>query len=246
MNIKVNDLELTFKRESNKDIPNYEWFVTSLSNGQWEKDTFNIVDKCAEEYATALDVGAWIGPISMYLSKKFDKVISIEPDKVAAAALNNNILDNKLTNIEVIEKVLFNETQKEVYFGQNENISDGLGESTSQSRLTPFRDSDYKAPTISFKDIVETYKDDRISFVKVDIEGGEENILEDLFNYSKIHNWKVWLSFHYSWWKNKDLRRFQHILGNIKTVHFGDNQLDSNRLFDYIINNQFGSFYLEF
>ena len=180
------------------------------------------------------------------MSKKFHKVISIEADKVAAQALKNNILDNKISNIDLIEKVFFNDSLEEVYFGPNVHRTEGFGDSMSQSRINPINTNDYKLDTVTFKEIIEKYKEERISFVKVDIEGGEENILEDLFKYSSSFNWKVWLSFHYAWWNNKDLNRFNHILKSVKNIHFGDNQLDSNRLFDYIINNQFGSFLLEF
>lgn len=246
MIINVNNTKVILKKESNQHIPNYDWLVSNLSLGKWESDTFNIIDKFSDEYATALDIGAWIGPISIYLSRKFYKVISIEADKVAAKALKNNISDNDISNIDLIEKVFFNDSLAEVYFGQNEKNSEGFGDSTSQSRTSPIHDSDYKLGTITFKEIVEKYKEERISFVKVDIEGGEENILEDLFKYSKVFNWNVWISFHYAWWKNKDLNRFQHILKNVKNIHFGENQLDSSRLFDYIYNNQFGTFLLEF
>jgi predicted RNA methylase len=47
-----------------------------------------------------------------------------------------------------------------------------------------------------------------ISLIKVDIKGGEENILHDLYTFYKLHNIPMYIRFHYSWWNDKNLNRF--------------------------------------
>jgi FkbM family methyltransferase len=174
-------------------------------------------------------------------------VISIEADTNAATALRNNVRDNNCNNVHIIEKAIYNNSAQKVYFGQNENSSEGLGDSMSQCRVSSLNERDYSIDTITLKDIISLCEEkDSIKFVKVDIEGGEENILGDLFVYGSLHKWKVWVSFHYAWWKNKDINRFQSLLPLLKRVEINNTEFDSLQLFDYVQNNQFGSFYLEF
>jgi hypothetical protein len=55
-----------------------------------------------------------------------------------------------------------------------------------------------------------------ISLIKVDIEGGEEHILEQLLNMWNFHNVKLYVSFHYTWWSDKNLDRFGLLTNNNK------------------------------
>jgi len=246
MNFKIRDVDYILNKDSNINIPIFDWFINIFPSGNWEPDTFEVFENCSDSQSTALDIGAWIGPTTIFLSKKFKKVISVEADSNAVISLKNNIKDNNCVNVDVIEKALYNNTSKKIFFGQNENNSDGLGDSMSQSRVTPINENDYYIDTITFREIITNYSQDKISFVKIDIEGGEENILNDLFIYGNLYGWKVWISFHYSWWKNKDTDRFLKYLPLIKKVSINNTEINNTDLFDYVHNNHFGSFYLEF
>jgi FkbM family methyltransferase len=205
MIFNVNGIEFCLNEESNKNIPVYHWFTGVLSNGIWEKETFETFDKVANKESTVLDIGSWIGPTSIYLSKKFKKVISIEADRVAYDSLKKNIDDNYCKNIETLFNAVFTENGGHVYFGPNKNNSEGLGDSMSQIKNEKTNLEDYEVKTISLSEIVNRYPDDNISFVKVDIEGGEEYIIEDLFELGFEFGWKVLLSFHYDWWNQKNI-----------------------------------------
>jgi hypothetical protein len=52
----------------------------------------------------------------------------------------------------------------------------------------------------------------RIGFIKCDIEGGEEDILEDMLTFARLHSIKTYISFHISWWKNRDIQRYAALL----------------------------------
>ena len=64
--------------------------------------------------------------------------------------------------------------------------------------------------TITLASIIQKYQiePNEISLIKVDIEGGEENILDDLLYIQKTHNVPLYIRFHYTSWNNKDLDRF--------------------------------------
>ena len=67
-----------------------------LPNG-WEADTFDFIENHVREGTVVLDIGAWIGPISLYAAALGGRVISLEPDPVAYASLAENVrLNDKL------------------------------------------------------------------------------------------------------------------------------------------------------
>lgn len=243
MIFKINDVDLILDEESNNNIEHIEWFFSVLSNSEWENDTFEIFDKCSDKEGIALDLGAWIGVTTIYMSKKFKKVISIEPDKNALTSFEKNLKKNTCDNFEIIEKVIFNDTKKNVYFGVNKFKNSKLGDSMSQSRTLPISDEDYLVQTITLKEITDKYK---ISFVKVDIEGGEENILEDLFFYGNLYKWKLWISFHFSWWDNKDTDRFLKILPLVDKIKLNNIEVEKLNFFDSLKENNFSSYFFEF
>ena len=47
-----------------------------------------------------------------------------------------------------------------------------------------------------------------VSLIKVDIEGGEEHILDQLYAIHSEHKIPMYVSFHHTWWSDKNLDRF--------------------------------------
>ena len=88
-----------------------------------------------------------------------------------------------------------------------------------------------------------------VSFVKVDIEGGEENILNSLFEYGKKYNLEMLISFHYEWWVDKNIQRFSNIFTDMKDVRFDRwaNKIDDHsKIIPHIVSNPFTSIYFKF
>jgi FkbM family methyltransferase len=114
-----------------------------------------------------------------------------------------------------INKAIYNKDDVEIMFGKNKNLENSrMNDSTSQI----YNEDDnvencYKIKTITIESIINEYKIDpnNISLIKVDIEGGEEYILEDLYNIYTKYKIPMYISFHYTWWKNNDLERFKLI-----------------------------------
>jgi len=133
----------------------------------------------------ALDIGACIGGISFPLSKIVKKVYAVEP--LYTEELETNIKLSNIKNIEVIDKALYPESGEiiELNFGSKRS----------------------KVLTISWEDL--TRNIEPIDFLKIDIEGGEWDILN--INYlSKIREIRIefhifhkrrnrWLKGAYQW-----------------------------------------------
>ena len=100
-----------------------------------------------------------------------------------------------------------------------------MNDSTSQI-YTEEESSDefYSIKTVTLQSVIDNnnIKPNDISLIKVDIEGGEEFILNDLYNIHKTYNSPLYVSFHYDWWKDKNLNRFDFL-----TEHHKNNILNN-------------------
>ena len=94
-----------------------------------------------------------------------------------------------------------------------------MNDSTSQL----YHDNDeppeyYFVDTITLESIITNYQinPSEIGLIKVDIEGGEENILNDLNDIYTKYKIPIYVSFHLTWWNDKNLDRFEWLSDTIK------------------------------
>jgi FkbM family methyltransferase len=218
---KNNELFLIENNESNQNL--YFWKNTY---SQWENETFEIFDKYLSKDKIFIDIGGWIGTTSMYGARKSKHVYSIESDKYSVNDMIINLKTNCKNNYTVIDKAIFNVDNIKIKFGKNIHLENSkMNDSTSQIYGDDTITNEYYlADTITIEKIVEKYQIDvsEISLIKVDIEGGEENILNELFYMHVKYSIPLYISFHYSWWKDKNLNRFSFLSSNVK------NQIISN------------------
>ena len=231
----IHNVEYLLDPSKNSQIVNYDIFISALSSGQWENDTFAAFDSVKDSNKTAIDIGSWIGPTSIWLSKHFKKVIALEPDILAIQALKANLESSNCNNVEIIERPIYSQSNVKLFFGSNNNIPAHLGDSTSQLKTEILNIDDSVVLTITLSDILENNKD--VSFIKVDIEGGEENIIPELFETCSKCNYKLFISFHYSWWKDPNINRFDKYFSLA---------INEKNIAEFIKNNPFGSLFLTF
>lgn len=164
-----------------------------IKQNDWEKFTFDCIEK-NKGGKMFWDMGAWIGPISLYASKIFDKVIAWEPDNIAHSELMVNLSLNSVSNVFVNKKGVYGK-ETDVRFGKGET---GWGDSTSS--INSGDNDSYIIETMTINQALRLYG--QPSFVKIDIEGGEEYIMDDLIShkFNKIH-----LSVHDAFIKNFDI-----------------------------------------
>ena len=93
-----------------------------------------------------------------------------------------NCINNCENNIHFIHKAIYSRSNENVLFGKNTFLpNSNLNDSTSQIVSGIQGAEGYSIKTISFQDLIRKINPKNISIIKVDIEGGEENILDDLF-----------------------------------------------------------------
>lgn len=201
------------KIDSSDKHANWFNFMKVHYTKKWEQETFDILDRFANNNKVLIDIGSWVGPISLYYANKYRYIYSIEADKESVKILKRNIELNNFNNIIVIEKAIYNKNEN-IYFGPNEfRLSKEMNISVSQNRELKLYNCDYKVEGITFKEILKKYQIDNVNIgmIKCDIEGGEENIINDILAHGYNYHIPIWMSFHVKWWKKHKLEDFSNI-----------------------------------
>ena len=139
-------------------------------DGRWEAATLKAIDDNLPEGGLLFDVGAWIGPMTLWSAKnRRARVISLEPDPEAFRQLQENATENKLEKVNCLNLALSpdgNPAQLGIHtFGD------------SCSSLTQKGKSRIQVETITIVDLISEYG--KPDLIKMDIEGGESLVLNN-------------------------------------------------------------------
>src|SRR5271169_2276295 len=72
----------------------YSDFWRRMQDGAWEPETLWLLDRLLTPGVEFYDIGAWIGPTTLFASMKGVRVVAFEPDPVARKALATNLALN--------------------------------------------------------------------------------------------------------------------------------------------------------
>lgn len=205
--VKKHDETIVIKKNEG---PNYNFWLEHFPT--WEDELFVLFDRFLRKDKVCIDIGGWIGLTCIYASRKSKHVYVVEADPGSVKELKQNCSHN-CDNVTIIDKAIAVKSGETVFMGKNKHISSAvLNDSTSQAYDTPV-DGSYAVTTISIDSLLPEYS---ISLIKVDIEGGEEDILEDLYRVHKSTNAPLFVSFHLCWWKDQNLDRFSFLTNDQK------------------------------
>ena len=202
------------------DINNINLNFWKNTYSHWESTTFDIFDQFLTSDKIFIDIGGWIGTTCIYGSRKSKHVYVVEADQLSIIDMKKNIYINNINNnITLIKNAIYNVDNLDIMFGNNQFLNESkLNDSTSHLILDSSlaNTNTYLVKTITIQKIIEKYNIDlfNISLIKIDIEGGEEHILNDLFFLKKEYNIPLYISFHYDWWLDKNLERFTFLTGD--------------------------------
>src|SRR5579862_4269736 len=192
-------------------INNFPW---------WEKETFEIFDKVKDRENIAIDLGAWFGTTCIWLAKNFHYVIAVEADKQSVRCLEKNLVASECENVVICDRPVAKESEMVWYGSKTRELND----SVSSIKSDPDRRSDYLVKIITFNQMIDEYYSSnalltsrKIAFIKCDIEGGEEDILEEILNFSYTNKTKALVSFHLEFWKNIKIDYFESMFKIFKT-----------------------------
>jgi FkbM family methyltransferase len=125
-----------------------------------------------------IDIGSNFGTYTILAlkKKKYNKVISFEPNKEVFLLLKKNVELNKLEEFTTLENIGLGEKEKEVYFKCEKNH-------TGVSRIVKEKTEENIKIKIISLDIYllkNNINSKDIDFIKIDVEGYEKNVLEGM------------------------------------------------------------------
>ncbi len=161
----------------------------------WEQSTFDFIVPKLDKNKTFIDIGSWIGPISLVASKYSKNCICFEPDPVAHAEFVENIKLNNISNIILEDKAVSTKTKLQLG-------SAVLGESITRDSAT---ENLISVDCISIKEILEKYNlsESNISVIKIDVEGHEQELLKEKSVLWDL-NVPMHISFHPGWKEDQE------------------------------------------
>lgn len=185
---------------------------------EWNNEIFDIFDKYLNKNKQFLDIGSWIGVTALYASRLSSYVVCVEADPHSVKKLQHNINTNILdTNVDIENSAIYSESTNILFGPISTSSTSKFNDSTNKIKLTQTTDSDILIKTITLHDIIKKYNLNNLSLINVDIQGGEEYILDHLLEYSISNNVAVYINFHYYMWNDTNLDRFVYLNSDIKT-----------------------------
>ena len=181
------------------------WFERNLKNGTWEDGTFDIINRFRSEEGVLIDIGAWIGPISLFASRLFSRVISFEPDEVAFQRFEENLAANNFPNIAPINKGISFENGK-IQFGGN----GALGNSASTMMLDNLS-AEGEMTEVEVVVLEETIENleitpEEVTICKMDIEGGEKLVVPAIKDFLCDNDIPLLIALHWGTLSEGDIR----------------------------------------
>lgn len=169
--------------------PEARKFWQKAALGRWEADTFAFIRDACNPQTTFVDIGAWIGPMTLYASRYARQVISVEPDPVAFRDLSANVEEN-CSNVRLINAGVDSVEGHLTLYAPS-----GLGRSVTSS-LKSEGAEEITVPTLTFVQLDKFIDDAKALAIKLDIEGHEYKIIDDVIAFLRRRNASFHISVH--------------------------------------------------
>lgn len=170
-------------------------FWEQVRANNWEPGTFHALDRYLRPDKVCLDVGAWVGPITLYAMRKAREVICLEPDYLAFGELRENIALNDGQNTIQLNTGLGHKAG----WGKLSNLR-AFGDSRS-GYLYADAPSTYWTRLATWDDITVLPVVEAINVIKMDVEGMESCLLPSMERWCWDHQPTLLVALHPLHWK---------------------------------------------
>jgi len=215
-------------------LKNEKSFWDMVEKGEWEPESFAMLKKFLNKEHSFIDLGAWIGPLTLFGAQLAKKCFAVEPDKIALDELCENINLNNFENI-ILFKGCISDTCGESTLG---NYSNEFGNSAT-SLLFSDHELTMKSPSLTFDKFIEKHNINNCNFIKMDIEGGEVVVLPTMKDYLSKNKPTLYLSIHSFWFKNlkEDAEKIIDVLKLYKNI-YQDEKLSLDEVHKLILSRE--------
>ena len=174
-----------------------EWWDRVAAN-TWEPATFQTFERHALPGSLVVDIGAWVGATVLYAAAGGADVITFEPDPVAHPVLKTNVgLNPEMAARIEVRNVAVGTAAGELSLFNNHPGNSG-------SSLVPFfgyteegqQNAFTTVQVIDGRAMLEDLDMDRVSLIKIDIEGAEYDLIPHIAPILERYRPALHLSFH--------------------------------------------------
>lgn len=178
------------------DANSLSWgFWEHWADGRWEPETHRIIAEHCHG-GTFVDIGAWVGPTSIWaMQSGYSRIVSVEPDPLAAVMLRDNIASAAAgvpdyCYPEIVEAA----------------ITDGNGMTTMEKRgdsmgRCGLREEDADHPLVlvpsgTIEMLFRRHRIENVDLIKIDVEGEEARIIPQAAEFLRTVGAPIHLSTH--------------------------------------------------
>jgi FkbM family methyltransferase len=158
-------------------------FWDRVAAGGWEPQTFRVFQRFLTPGSSCIDIGAWIGPTTLYAAHLADRVLAIEPDLVAHAELAANVAANPALRSQIAlygQCIAPKAGPVDLYAGGMYHSTDSrFGDSMSGLLPTGSRGDQPRqwAEGVLLEDFMADNAVAGCGLIKMDVEGGEYRLI---------------------------------------------------------------------
>lgn len=164
-----------------------DWWTTAPDG--WEPDLFDAIDRYVGPGVSVLDIGAWIGPVTLYCAAGGNAVYAVEPDPIAHRLLSNNVALNDFRPKPHVMECAVGFEDGPLWLGPMQRLGDS--QTSIYSTRNTFSVSSYALPSlVALHGVGPPY------FVKLDVEGAEPGIISGAFHWFVEHGPTLHISVH--------------------------------------------------
>ena len=174
-------------------LPYDRSFWDAVDAGHWEPETLHLYDSVISPGMQYCDIGAWIGPTALYARHCGAHVTCFEPDPLAYERLLGNLRLNDALDVTTFHCALARETG----FREMGAMVGSLGKSAT-SLLGSAAAQKVRVPCLSWSSVNAMFSLPRFDFIKIDVEGGEVELLPEMMDYLKEFKPALLLSTHWT------------------------------------------------
>ena len=172
--------------------PYHIGFWREVGRDRWEPRLLAAMERLLHEESVFADIGSWIGPIALHASRRCRKVYCFEPDPVAYRYLLWNLDLNRLSNVVPLQIALGAKTGVR----RISSPSGSLGDSKASLLSSGGGAGEREVLGMRWSDWLKLAGVGRIHFIKMDIEGGEFELVPDMADYLRHERPLLHLSLH--------------------------------------------------
>ncbi|MCI4664454.1 MAG: FkbM family methyltransferase [Neomegalonema sp.] len=151
-------------------------FWDQVSAGDWEPETFAFLRAHLGPDRLLLDIGAWIGPIALFAARRGARVIALEPDPTAWAELSHTVAANPGLAIDIRQQAVAEKPGRLQLFA----TKDGFGSSETTAVAAAGAGEPIEAATVPLETLAAEARPGEQLVVKIDIEGFEFALAEQI------------------------------------------------------------------